>query len=105
LKTFQRLGYFVTTDQIPGSIVNHIAGIEGLKAEQQQLSTYDSSRTRRHHISLIRTFLNVTTFAVKGKLVMTQAMAACAPTKNELSDIINVAIESLIKHRFELPLF
>lgn len=34
LKTFQRLGYFVTTDQIPGSIVNHIVGIEGLKAEQ-----------------------------------------------------------------------
>lgn len=105
LKTFQRLGYFVTTDQIPGSIVNHIAGIEGLKAEQQQLSTYDSSRTRRHHINLIRTFLNVTTFAVKGKLVMIQAMAAYATTKNELSDIINVAIESLIKHRFELPLF
>ncbi|EGV6907223.1 Tn3 family transposase [Salmonella enterica] len=105
LKTFQRLGYFVTTAYIPGSIINHIASTEALKAEPQQLVAYDSSRTRRHHVGLIRTFLNVKPFSAKGRMLMMQAMAACALTKNELSDIINVAIESLVKHRYELPVF
>ncbi|MBS1205846.1 MAG: hypothetical protein H6R25_2745 [Proteobacteria bacterium] len=36
---------------------------------------------------------------------MTHAMAARTLTKNELSDTINVAIEGLVKHRYELPVF
>ena len=32
-------------------------------------------------------------------------MAEAARTKNDLADIINVAIEELVHHRYELPLF
>ena len=32
-------------------------------------------------------------------------MAEAAKTKNDLADIINVAIEELVHHRYELPVF
>ena len=32
-------------------------------------------------------------------------MAEAARTKNDLADIINVAIEELVRHRYELPIF
>lgn len=103
LKAFQRLGYFVETAQIPNSIIDYIADIESLAADRQQLTAYDVSRTRRHHTGLIRNFLNAHPFVRETKTVLAQAMTAAALTKDELSDIINIGIESLVKHRFELP--
>ena len=35
LKTFQRLGYFVTSDQIPDSIIAHLAEIEKIPVDRE----------------------------------------------------------------------
>ena len=34
LKAYQRLGYFVTSDQIPGAIIDHIAAAIGERGEE-----------------------------------------------------------------------
>ena len=62
LKTFQRLGYFVTSDQIPDAIIAHLAEIEKMPVDREALKHYDDSRSRKTHVGLIRSYLNVSQF-------------------------------------------
>ncbi len=49
LKTFQRLGYFVSPNNVPSAIVNHIAQETGLAYYLDVLGNYETSRTRWRH--------------------------------------------------------
>ncbi len=42
LKTFQRLGYAVSTREIPPSIVQHLAAVTQLHASKRALEQYDA---------------------------------------------------------------
>lgn len=105
LKTFQRLGYFVTSDQIPDAIIAHLAEIEKIPVDREALKHYDVSRARKTHVGLIRRYLNVTQFNSKAYKLLCQALVDTALTKDDLVDIINVGIETLVKYRYELPAF
>src|SRR5919204_6526242 len=59
LKTFQRLGYFVSLQSVPLSIVTHIASCAGILFALVDLMGYDDSGTRRRHLALIRAHLGV----------------------------------------------
>ncbi len=41
VKTFQRLGYFVTSDHIPDAFIAHLAEIEKIPVNQGALKHYD----------------------------------------------------------------
>lgn len=105
LKTFQCLGYFVTSDQIPDAIIAHLAEIEGMSVDRESLKHYDISRSRKTHIGLIRSYLNVSQFDSVGHKLLCKALVDTALTKDDLADIINVGIETLVKYRYELPAF
>jgi len=105
LKTFQRLGYFVTSDQIPDEILNHIVGIKSEPVDRRALALYDVSRSRKTHMGLIRGYLGVSPFSDEALDLLNQALADAALTKDDLADIINVGIEILVKHRYVLPAF
>jgi TnpA family transposase len=105
LKTFQRLGYFVTSDQIPDAIIDHLADIEELTADREALARYDVSRSRKSHMGLIRRYLGVLPFSDEADRLLCQALVDAALTKDDLADIINVGIELLVKYRYELPAF
>ena len=45
LKTFQRLGYFVTSHQIPDAIIGHLEKTEQEPVDRQALAQYDVSRS------------------------------------------------------------
>ena len=105
LKTFQRLGYFVTSDQIPDAIISHFAEIEKQPVDRQALAQYDVSRSRKTHMGLIRRHLGVSPFTDEALKLLCQALVEAALTKDHLADIINVGIEMLVKHRYELPAF
>lgn len=105
LKTFQRLGYFVTSDQIPDAIIGHLAEIEKQPVDRQALAQYDVSRSRKTHMGLIRRNLGVSPFNSEALKLLCQALADAALTKDDLADIINVGIEMLVKYRYELPAF
>ena len=105
LKTFQRLGYFVSSALVPNAIVSHIIQCAQLSVLPSCLSSYEQSKTRKRHITLIREFLSIKPYGVEARKIVVRSMGQVARTKNDLADIINVAIEELVHHRYELPVF
>lgn len=105
LKSFQRLGYAVHMATIPSQICEHIAEVSGLRNCLSELNTYDSSRTRKRHLTVIREYLDIQIFDLNAQQIMVTAMDEAAKTKHDITDIVNVAIEQLVEHRFELPSF
>jgi hypothetical protein len=105
LKTFQRLGYFLTSDHIPDAIIAHLAEIEKMPVDREELKHYDDSRSRKTHVGMIRNYLNVNQFDSEAHKLLCQALVDAALTKDDLADIINVGIETLVKYRYELPAF
>ena len=105
LKTFQRLGYFVAPTTVPSAIVKHIAQSAALACPPDALNNYETSWTRWRHITLIRKHLSINPYDAEARRLIVKSMAEAARTKNDLADIINVAIEELVHHRYELPVF
>lgn len=105
LKTFQRLGYFVPLSQVPAGLVDHLAAFTQLAAPLAGLASYDDSGTRRRHVRLVRQRLEVRSYGPEARQAMLRAMGEAARTKEDLADLINVAIEELVRQRFELPAF
>jgi hypothetical protein len=105
LKTYQRLGYFVTSDQIPSAIIEHIAAALGEPVDRDRLRQYDLSQARRKHLPTVRQFLEVKPFDDKGRTLLRQTLGEAALTKEDVVDLINIGIEVLVRYRYELPAF
>ena len=105
LKTFQRLGYFVPSCEVPAVIVEHIASATGENSDRVTLQRYDASQARRKHLGAVREFLDVKPLDKAGKALLEQAFSAAALTREDVADIVNVGIEVLVHDRYELPAF
>jgi TnpA family transposase len=105
LKTFQRLGYFVQIADVPAVIVTHIGATAGLRDAADDLAGYDDTTYRTRLMALVRGFLNVSGYDPKARGLAVRASLAAARTRDDLPDIINVAIEELVRQRYELPAF
>ena len=105
LKCFQRLGYFVTFSNIPEPIISHISKCININMTNSTIKTYDNSDTRLRHLQIIRAFLGVSPFDSKARHLIVVAIGKAAKTKEEPTDLINIAIEELIKNSYELPAF
>lgn len=105
LKTYQRLGYFVTSEQVPDAIVEHVAAAVNESGDREALRQYDLSQARRKHVAAVREFLEVKPFDAGGKALMREAFREAALTKEDVADLINIGIETLVRDRYELPAF
>jgi len=105
LKTFQRLGYFVSSKEVPEAIIEHIATVIKSRNDREGLRRYDQSEIRRNHLRLVRRFLDVKPFSAQGKTLLRTTLSEAALTKEDVADIVNVGIEILVRHRYELPAF
>ena len=105
LKTFQRLGYFVSCQEVPTPIIKHIAQCAQSAVPPSALAQYDKSRNRWRHVKLIRDYLNVKPHGQAARRLIVRSMAAAAQTKHDLADLINVALEELVRAAYELPSF
>jgi Domain of unknown function (DUF4158) len=105
LKSFQRLGYSIPISAVPPAIIQHIAGIIGTSASVQELADYDNSGTRRRHIAIIRDYLKIQPYDESAQQAIVSAMETAVQTKHDLVDLINIALEELVRQRFELPGF
>lgn len=105
LKTFQRLGYFVRSNEIPEIIIQHIAMSMNRRVDRQRLREYDQSKVRYHHLVMIRQYLNVAAFSTQGKALLQTTLHEAALTKEDVADLINIGIETLVRYRYELPTF
>ena len=104
-KSFQKLGYFVRLAEIPPPIVLHIAKTIGWNQIPDGLSAYDASTARFRHMDLVRFYLGVTPFADAARKLMLRTSLASSRVREDLADIVNMAIEELIRQRYELPGF
>ncbi len=103
--SFQRLGYFAACAEIPAPIIRHVFRCAALAELPEQLQAYDASTARDRHTALIREFLGVTAYGPAAREVVAETCLQAARTRDDLHDLINMAIEELIRQRFELPAF
>jgi TnpA family transposase len=75
------------------------------RVDQEGLRRYDQSEIRRNHLTAVRRFLDVKPFSVQGKTLLRATFSEAALTKEDVADIVNVGIEILVRHRYELPAF
>ena len=103
LKSFQRLGYFPKLDEVPLDIVQHIR--KSLTLNEQIIPGYEEPRTLYRHHQTIREYLRVTPWNQNARRLVIKNVSAAAETMDNPADLINVALETLLKERFELPAF
>jgi len=105
LKTFQRLGYFIQLHDVPRPIAEHVSLLFGVHYDAVEWAAYDESGTRRRHVAAIREHLGVKPFDQAAQRSVDQTLRSVAQTREDLSDLVNAAIEDLIRRRYELPGF
>lgn len=107
LKMFQRLAYFTRLAEVPDRILQHIAQATRLRGalKSGRLESYDTSGGKQRHIGLLREFLGVRPLDQAGTTWLKTVAVSAAETKHVVGDIINVLLEELIHHRYELPAF
>jgi TnpA family transposase len=103
LKIFQRLGYFPKMADIPLTIIEYVHTVLNLPEEMSLNNRYPPTLSR--HRKAIRAYLQVTPFNQKGRELITKIIDESALRMDNPADLINVAIEELIKNRYELPGF
>ncbi len=103
LKSFQRLGYFPKLEKVPVVVINHLKNI--LNLPKTIKIGYQQQRTQYRHRSLIRDYLQVKPFNFEALAKMQATISQSAQVMDYPADLINVAIEELIKDRYELPGF
>src|SRR5699024_9736475 len=106
MKSVQKLGIFNSVDEIPKVIVQHIAKKDLLPLpEKASWEGYSRSRTAKRHVRFVRDYLQTRPFNQEGHKVMMDTMTTSAYSKDDPADLVNAAIEELIRQRFELPVF
>jgi TnpA family transposase len=105
LKTFQRLGYFVKLVDIPRSIIRTIAQTAGYGDIPQGLDRYDETTVRVRHMALVRAWIGVSAFDRAAFKTIVKSCVESSRVREDLADIINIAIEELLRKRYELPGF
>ncbi|MFI7708425.1 DUF4158 domain-containing protein [Nonomuraea sp. NPDC049480] len=101
LKSYQRLGYFPKLDQVPSVAATHVRGIlelpESVELEQA------AERSAKRHRQFVRERLGVVYEPARVREVAEKAIRKAAQTKDNPADLINVALEELVRARCELP--
>lgn len=103
LKSFQRLGYFPSFDDVPGPIVRHVRGQLQFRAQVQPALIQPNTVTRYER--QIRAYLQARPFAEGGLEAATQVVTEAAAHMDNPADLINAAIEQLRRRRIELPAY
>ena len=106
-KTFQRIGRFIPTLEIPRPIRLQILASAGIKDAPtlKELRRYDASSARRSALAFMRKSLNVRPLTKSEATWLDGVAESAAQTKERLADIINVMLEELVHLRYELPAF
>jgi hypothetical protein len=101
LKCYQRLGYFAKLADIPAAVVDHVRGV--LELPEMVVAATDAGRTAKRHRQFVRERLGVKYEAARVREVAEHAIRSAVQTKDNPADLINVALEELVRQRCELP--
>ncbi|MFG2832356.1 DUF4158 domain-containing protein [Streptomyces sp. NPDC048434] len=101
LKSYQKLGYFPDLGEVPELVVGHVRGL--LEQDESVSPRHDSVRTAARQRDFIRERIGVAYDMEKAREVAAVAIREAVQTKDNPADLINVALEKLVKARMELP--
>jgi hypothetical protein len=101
LKSYQRLGYFPKLDATPAVVINHVR--TAIELTEDVDAETDADRTAKRHREFVRKYLGVTYESAKVRSVAEKAIREAVQTKDNPADLINVALEELVRERCELP--
>jgi hypothetical protein len=102
LRCFQRLGYFPRRADVPATVVEHVRRGLGLPEGTAGVRGSETAKWQRR---LVRERLGVVHDPRRARAVATDAIRSAAQAKNHPPDLINVALEMLVKASLELPAF
>jgi len=100
LKIFQTIGRFRLPTEIPLAAVEYVARRMGVEFEFNQIFP---ERTRYRHRQAILKRLGVVSWGTEALALAEATMLKAARARTDPADIINSAIDALIRHGFELP--
>ena len=103
LKSCQRLAYFPNLKTMPKRIVTHIR--QQLQIASDVNVGYEWRRTLYRHHTLIREYLDVQPYGQDAHVIAEEAMQQAAQSMMYPADLINAAIEELIRQSYLLPAF
>jgi hypothetical protein len=95
------LGYFAKLADVPAAVVDHARGV--LELPDTVVAETDADRTGKRHRQFVRERLGVKYEAAWVREVAEQAIRAAVQTKDNPADLINVALEELVRQCCELP--
>ena len=100
LKIFQTVGRFLRVKNIPSFVIEHVA--QRLGVDCNPLLVYTDSTLYRHHVAVLGR-LGITSWGTAARQVARRTMTTIAETRIDPADLINAAIDALVRGRFELP--
>lgn len=104
LKLLQRLGYMPPVSDVPLAIIDHVCAVLGARPVPiTALARYDRSGSKSRHQKILREYARIRPLDASTHDWLTSLAAGAARTKAELSDIVNVLLEELVRNRYELP--
>jgi hypothetical protein len=101
LKSYQKLGYFPDLGEVPELVVGHVRGL--LELDESVSPRHDSVRTAARQRDFIRERLGVVYDMEQARQVAAVAIREAVQAKDNPADLINVALEKLVRARMELP--
>src|SRR5665213_572845 len=101
LKVFQHVGRFLPVRDLPPAAIAHVA--KQIYLDTPQEFGYDRRTLYRHH-KAIRENLGITPWGAEARKIASKAIAAAAEARLDPTDLINAAIDALVRERCELPL-
>jgi len=101
LKGFQKLGYLPRVNDVPRQVRQHIS--VQVHPSGEASNAPDATRKRYRHA--IRAYLRVKPYGQGGRQTVIEIVRQSAQTMSDPADLINVAIEQLVRQQFELPAF
>lgn len=105
LKTHQHLGYFPEWSEIPHPIRNFVCRQLGFPEDPGWIDEASRKVTLSRYRQAIRDHLGCTVYGKGGVERLRSVLETAAQTMSDPADLINVAVEDLIKANIELPAF
>jgi TnpA family transposase len=101
LKGFQKLGYLPELEAVPNMVKQYIAQQLTIPFTIQKVP----KKTRKRYRRAIHAHLKVKRYGQGGVQVVQETVKVHAKTMSDPADLINVAVEQLVRLKFELPAF
>ena len=105
LLAFRAVGRFLTVEDIPASVVEYVAREFKVRANTAVRLTNSkySARTWYRHQDVILAYLGVMAWGDQAQQLAESTMMKMAEARTDPADLINAAVDALVRHRFELP--